>query len=460
MSNRLAILIGNGRFEQDPDLQELFGPRHDVASLGRLLSDPEVGNYIVMELLERDSRQLLDELEPLFAMVEPDSNVLLYYAGWVVSEPGRGLYLAAADTRLEDTADTAVPLSVIKGWLRRCGAAEMTVVLDCCYVAPGGGIDEAGVEHQLRRIRGDVSPDLHVIAAAAATRSPAQRETPTATGLEGAITRSIVEGLATGAADRDGDNVTSVRDLNEYLGIRCGDRRPLWAGPVEGVDPQIVANPHPLDGVDVGAFDAVVETRNSVRKVLLAGAAVLLLLAAGTAAYLLVPRRETLRVTHLEEYFAGPGMPQSVGLVDDLQLLRTVIDRTGWIEHTEPLDGNAPRYPGAVSFRGDPGSGALPATVDLGVLQSAEIEFGDGVHGFGVVCGAGPGGAQVEVEMVDGSRYQFEARTGVAGQDFFGLVARPALRRVRITAASTRFTGEWLYVYAEREYPRTGPGLR
>ena len=114
MSDRLAILIGNGRFDHARELPDLFGPRHDVASLGRLLGDPEVGNFIVFELIDRDSSQLSLELRRVFTMVGPDSTALLYYAGHAILDEVHGLHLATDDTELEDVAHSSLSLDTVK----------------------------------------------------------------------------------------------------------------------------------------------------------------------------------------------------------------------------------------------------------------------------------------------------------------------------------------------------------
>lgn len=458
MSERLAILIGNGRFEADSALPALFGPRHDVGSLGRLLSDPEIGNFTVFEIVDRDSKQLLAELEPVFAMARADSTILVYYAGYLLSEPGRGLFLATADTEMTAVKDSALSLFSIKRLLRSCKAGNVTVVFDCCYASAVGSIDEAEVEHELRRVRAEVSVDLHLIASPVTTQTPDDRELATDTGLEGRLTRCIVEGLATGAADRDGDNIITTRELNEYLGMRLGDHRPLWAGPLEGADPEIVATPNPIEGVELVDYDAVAEVGHGGRRLLRRAAGLAVALSLVVAGVVLTAERGERRVTRLDGYFAGPGLPESVGRVQDLSTLRAVIDRTGWIEHTEPLDGRGPRYPTALLFRLNPSNTARPGTFDLSLRQWAQVEFSAGIHGFGVSCTDALNIAEVLVELIDGQRYIFDVRTDKPGQEFFGFVSRTAISRLRITSTSARFVGLQLYVYADREHGRAVEG--
>ena len=460
MSDRLAILIGNGRFENDPDLPVLFGPRHDVSSLGQILRDPDIGNFIVFEHLDRDSKVLASELERLFSTSNADDTVLLYYGGFVVSRPGKGLFLSTADTELSAIDDTALPVSFIKRLLRGCAARNKAVILDCCYGGPAGRVDEADIEEELRRIRTDVDPDLHLIASAASGQSAEAREVTTDSGLEGRLTRCIVEGLSTGAADRDGDNRTGVLDLNEYLGIRLGADRPLWAGPLEGADPEIVANPNPIEGVDIDAFHTSVgDLKSRSRRFLLTGGG-LVLLSGAIFAGVMVRGEAEPAITRLEGYYSGPGLPESVGAVGELEVLRAIIDRTGWIEHTEPLDGRGPRYPSAVTIRLDAGNRGSSGTIDLGRRQWALIDFGSGIHAVGVACAEGLNIGEATVEMVDGRTYTFEVRTERVGSEFFGFVARDPIRRLRLTSTSTRLVAERLYVYAQTEHRAVGPGRR
>lgn len=460
MPDRLAILIGNGRFDNDPDLPALFGPRHDVSALGQVLSDPDIGNFVVFEHLDRDSKTLASELERLFAMATAAATLLLYYGGFVVGKPAQGLFLSTADTELAALDDTALPVSFIKKLLRGCAARHRTVILDCCYGGVAGRIDEADIEKDLRRIRTDVDPDLHVIASPASGQSAEAREVATERGLEGRLTRCIVEGLSTGAADRDGDNRTGVRDLNEYLGMRLGAGRPLWAGPLEGADPEIVANHNPIDGVDLDTFAGLVDgpSPRTWRSLLTVGG--LVLLSAAVVAGVMMRSDPEPGTVRLDDYYFGPGLPETAGLVGELDVLRAIIDRTGWIEHTEPLDGRGSRYPSAVTIRLSPGNRGARGAIDLGLRQWALIDFGEGIQAFGIACAEGLNIGEATVEMVDGRTYTFEVRTDRAGGEFFGFVAHDPIRRLRLTSTSTRLVAERLYVYARTEHQAVEPGRR
>jgi hypothetical protein len=458
MSHRLAILIGNGSFAADPSLAELAAPRRDVAALGRLLSDPDLGNYRVSELVDCNRARLQQEIEPLLAAAVSGANVLVYYAGYVVHEPGRGLFLATAETRLDAVKDTALPMSALKGLLRRSGASDITVVLDCGYVSPSGRVDASDVEHELRRVRGDVSRDLHLIAAPAGARAREDRESAAESAPVGAMTRCIIDGLASGAADRDGDNTTTASDLNEYLGMRMGDDRPLWAGPLQGADPEILSNPHPIEGIEPVARAEIPGEREKRRRLLVGAAGFLLLIAIVIGgAYLLAPP-ESRAVVRLDAEYRGDGLPETVARVSDLDLLRAMIGRTGWVEHAEPLDGGGARYPDLVTFSSAGGGDQRPGDIDLRPGQGVGIDFADGVQGFGIVCARGFNAAEVVVELAGGERYAFDVRSDRPDRRFYGFVSRQPLRRLRISSTSAPFFAEALYVYADREHDRVRGG--
>ena len=162
--------------------------------------------------------------------------------------------------------------------------------------------------------------------------------------------------------------------------------------------------------------------------------------------------------TRLEEHYSGSDLPEFAASVGELEEMRAIIDRTGWIEHTEPLDGGGSRYPSAVTIRVDPRNRGAPGTINLGLRQWAVIDFGEGIHAVGVACGDGLNIGEATVEMVDGRMYTFDVRTDRAGNEFFGFVARDPIRRLRLTSTSARLLAERLYIYAETEHPAVRPG--
>ncbi len=455
MSDRLAILIGNGRFDHARELPDLFGPRHDVASLGRLLGDPEVGNFVVFELTDRDSNQLSSELQRLFTMVGPDSTVLLYYAGHVILDEVHGLHLATDDTELEDVPHSSISLGTVKDLLRGCGSRQMIMLLDCCYSTPGrDAILEEPIERELRGIRADVSPDLHVFASPASAQTPGARETGTESGIEGRLTRCIVDGISSGAVDRRGDNRATARDLNEYLGMRLGDQRPLWSGPVDGVDPKIVNNPNPIEGTVQQEPEIIQVAPEEPRPRSMLPLALTLLAAVVLAVTaVIVTRPDPGATLALETYPDLPGVPEQVGLVHELSRLRALIDRTGWVEHHEYLDGSGFAYPSAWQLTVNPANRGGPHTVDLAAHEWAVLDLSPGTYALAFLVGDGLNVARVEVELVDDRTFAFEVRTDRADRHFYGVVSPVPIRRVRLESGASPIVVRELYLYADDEHP-------
>jgi hypothetical protein len=335
------------------------------------------------------------------------------------------------------------------------------VILDCCHHASlPGSPGEEELERALRRLRTGVSSDMHLVVPPACNQTPEAREIGTETGLEGRLTRCIVEGISTGAADRDGDSSVRMRELNEYLGMRMGQDRPLWNGPLDGADPEIVANPHPIKGADPLAFQ--IETpratlRPRPRRWLLAG---LMAAATGIVAVLVFERAGPPGPTRLEGLYTGPGLPETIGRVAELSELRSIIGRTSWIEHVDDLDGRPRRYPTLSTLTLDPASRTPPGTLQLRARRWALVEFSDGVYAAGFGGRPGVNAGEVLVELADGSRFSFEARTDRAERSFIGVVSRQPIRSMRIHADQGTFVVDRWYIYADREHPpaRSAPG--
>jgi len=66
MSRRVAILIGNGKFQPDSGLENLRGPANDVQRLAEVLDDRERGGFEVHRLVDRSRADILPAIEEAF----------------------------------------------------------------------------------------------------------------------------------------------------------------------------------------------------------------------------------------------------------------------------------------------------------------------------------------------------------------------------------------------------------
>lgn len=460
MSERHAILIGSSRFPEEPTLPELEGPGRDVTSLARLLSLDGLGGFKLRQLFNRPSGEALRELDSVVSEADESATLLIYYSGQTLVDGAGRLFLATEDTVLSNLANSSVPLAFVRQLLKKGRARDIVVILDCCYGAgvAGRAPDEGAIEQRLRTLRSEVSPDLHLFARRGNVQSVAAREGDVDGEVMGALTRSIVVGLATGAADRDGDNRISARDLNLYLADQFGDERPLWVGPVDGADPMLIDNPNPIAGVGVAATDPaatrVFAPRRGRRPLLPLGLVVVI--AAALGIWLAYGPGIPETAPELRRLDAGAQLPIEPVLVANLPLLRDLAARQHWVEHASGGSGRiGSRYPSVLSLltEAEP-SGS--ATLELKPWQSATVELGDVIFGLAFFCRSGLNLAEATVELVDGRVYRFTVETFRPEQEFFGIVSPRPIRSVRFETREGTFALEQLYFYATREHEAGG----
>jgi hypothetical protein len=126
-----AIVIGNQNYQA---VESLKTPRHDVERIARVLADKYGFNVQILE--DADDVQMLKALNDLNAVLKPDDNLLIYYAGHgerlANGKTESGYWLPVnADAPPKDTF--WVPNEQITGHLGRLPARRILVVADSCY---------------------------------------------------------------------------------------------------------------------------------------------------------------------------------------------------------------------------------------------------------------------------------------------------------------------------------------
>lgn len=126
-----AIVIGNQDYQTIEDLET---PRYDATRAARILADKY--GFIVQVLEDANDITMLKSINDLNAVVKPEDNVLIYYAGHGARlQSGRiesGYWLPVnAEAPPSDTF--WVPNEQITGHLGRLAAKRVLVVADSCY---------------------------------------------------------------------------------------------------------------------------------------------------------------------------------------------------------------------------------------------------------------------------------------------------------------------------------------
>ena len=222
---RLALVVATDRYE-DEDLRQLAAPAADAQALAEVLTDPERGNFEVQTLSNATSSAVAEQIERLLVERRPSDLVLLHFSCHGLKDDSGELYLAATNTRPQYLASTAVDAALVNRLIRRTRAQRVVLLLDCCY----GGAFERGVVARAgddMNIGEQFSVGDHVgggrgrvVITASSAMEYAFEGARLATGEAPApsvFTGALVDGIKTGAADRNQDGQVDLDELYEHV---------------------------------------------------------------------------------------------------------------------------------------------------------------------------------------------------------------------------------------------------
>ena len=230
---RKALIIANDTYEQEA-LRDLLAPAADAEALGRVLREPQIGDFAVQVVHNEPAHVIQAQIEEVFSESRPDDVLLLHFSGHGLKSESGELFFAAANTRPNRLGSTAVSADFVQRCMRTSRSRSVVLLLDCCY----GGAFAQGV-----RVR--AAGDINVLDSFPQGRSGGGRGRAviTASGamefaFEGdrlgddqqrrpsVFTAALVEGLATGEADRDEDGWISLDELYDYLFDKVREQNP------------------------------------------------------------------------------------------------------------------------------------------------------------------------------------------------------------------------------------------
>ena len=211
--SRLALVVATATYA-DPGFTRLRTPAQDAEDMIKVLADPDIGGFAVTPVLDQPEYEIRRKIARFLDNRRANDVVVVYLSCHGVLDAWGGLYFAATDTEKSQLAATAVEAAWLREQSERCRARRQVLILDCCFSgAFGPAKGEVEVDRLLGAARG------RVVLTASRAGEYAYEGTP----LTGAATRgsvftaALVEGLRTGAADRDADGVISVDDAFDYV---------------------------------------------------------------------------------------------------------------------------------------------------------------------------------------------------------------------------------------------------
>jgi formylglycine-generating enzyme required for sulfatase activity len=222
---KVALLIGVSEYEVG--LNPLPAAVKDVVALERILKDSEMGDFDEVKTLTNPEPQTMQyEVETLFTGCGKEDFVLLFFSGHGIKDESNNLYFATRITKKSPKGNliksTAVPAKFIHEVMNNSRAKRQAIILDCCF---SGAFDPS------LQAKDDGSVNLQdqlgaegrvVLTSSSSTQYSFEQQ-----GLDLSLyTRYLIEGIETGAGDRDEDGKISVRELHEYATSKVQETAP------------------------------------------------------------------------------------------------------------------------------------------------------------------------------------------------------------------------------------------
>ena len=208
---RSALLITTAAYA-DAQLAWLRPPVSGALDLAAALADPRAGGFAVDMLADGTETEIRLAIARFLTARSPDETVLVYLSCHAIRDRTR-LYFAATDTWLRYPQRSALPAAAVLSELDRCGAGDRLLILDCCFC--GGFAEEKGELD----LAAELALEGRGIAVLSGSRAreysyegrPIGPELPRSVFTEG-----LAVGLATGAADTDGNGNVTVAEAYNY----------------------------------------------------------------------------------------------------------------------------------------------------------------------------------------------------------------------------------------------------
>jgi caspase domain-containing protein len=178
-----------------------------------VLADPALGGFAPVETLrDAPSAEIRKRAVAFLRAAEPGDTVLIYYSGHGKLDDGFNLYLCSSDSEVALLEATAVRIGFVHDLLKKCRAEKTVMLLDCCYSGAAGGVRARGnVDDQLKlAVRGS---GTYLLTASDAIETAQEKEGE----RYGVFTKHVIEGLSSGAADREGRGFVTMDDLYDYV---------------------------------------------------------------------------------------------------------------------------------------------------------------------------------------------------------------------------------------------------
>ncbi|MFM8924225.1 MAG: caspase, EACC1-associated type, partial [Microcystis panniformis] len=220
---KFALLIGVSEYSEG--LRSISSAIQDIEAMRRVLEHPDMGAFDQVTVLSNPDKGSMEKaVEYLFADRQRDDLVLLYFSGHGLKDQKARFFLSTRDTGRDQNGDfrraTALAASKLQEYITDSRSQRQIIILDCCF---------SGALVQGMPIKGEfnIQEELGGKGRAILTSSsPIEYSFESEDNDLSIYTKYLVEGIETGAADKDGDQLISVNELHEYASERVKEAAP------------------------------------------------------------------------------------------------------------------------------------------------------------------------------------------------------------------------------------------
>lgn len=213
-----ALVIGNNQHD-DPNWHDLKTPEHDAEAMAAVLTEPQIGGFDrVIKLLNASVLQMRIAIAELFdpAAHQPDDLLLLYFSGHGELDSSNHLYFVGKETRRGHLVRaTGLEAGYITTFMDGARSRRQVIILDSCYSGAFGRGAKGGVPTQA--IFEGNGYGRHILTASEALQLSWEGDETLGQVVNSFFTHFLVEGLRTGAADRNNDGLIHLDELYDHI---------------------------------------------------------------------------------------------------------------------------------------------------------------------------------------------------------------------------------------------------
>ncbi|MEM1290183.1 MAG: GUN4 domain-containing protein [Cyanobacteria bacterium P01_H01_bin.162] len=221
---KIALLIGTSDYGEA--LTRLPGTQEDLQAMQRVLEHPDVGAFDKVEILPNPNRTQMElAIETLFTNNRSrDDLILLYFSGHGVRDDNGVLYFAVSNTQKSPQGkiltSTAVSSGALQGYMGQSRSKRQVLILDCCF-SGAFARDMKAKDDEAINVKAQLGGEGRaVMTSSTATQVSYEKEGASL------YTTYLVQGLETGAADKDGNGQITADKLHEYALEKVQEQTP------------------------------------------------------------------------------------------------------------------------------------------------------------------------------------------------------------------------------------------